>query len=74
MVPVKAVVYSRVSTDAQERDDTSLDTQERECEEYAESHGMLVVECIKDTASSSNLDRPGIDATVEARVELAKAS
>ena len=63
MVPVKALVYSRVSTDAQERDGTSLDTQERECVEYAESHGMLVVECIKDTASGYTLDRPGIERT-----------
>ena len=46
----RAVVYSRVSADAQERDGTSLDTQERECVEYAESHGMLIVECIRDTA------------------------
>ena len=29
--------------------------------EYAESHGMLVVECIRDTASGANLDRPGIE-------------
>jgi len=63
MVPVKALVYSRVSTDAQERDGTSLDTQERKCVEYAESHGMLVVECIKDTASGYTLDRPGIERT-----------
>ena len=63
MVPVKALVYSRVSTDAQERDGTSLDTQERACVEYAESHGMLVVECIKDTASGYTLDRPGIERT-----------
>ena len=61
MVPVRAVVYSRVSTDAQERDGTSLDTQERACEEYAQAKGWTVVECIKDTASGSNLDRPGIE-------------
>ena len=61
MVPVKAVVYSRVSTDAQERDGTSLDTQERACVEYAQAKGWTVVECIKDTASGSNLDRPGIE-------------
>ena len=61
MVPVKALVYSRVSTDAQERDGTSLDTQERECREYAQAKGWTVVECIKDTASGSNLDRPGIE-------------
>ena len=58
---MRAVIYSRVSTDAQERDGTSLVTQERACVEYAESHGMLVVECIRDTASGSNLDRPGIE-------------
>ncbi|MDP6495827.1 MAG: recombinase family protein, partial [Dehalococcoidia bacterium] len=54
-------VYSRVSTDAQERDGTSLDTQERACVEYAESQGMLVVECIRDTASGFTLDRPGME-------------
>jgi len=43
MVPVKTLVYSRVSTDAQERDGTSLDTQERACVEYVESQEMLVV-------------------------------
>ena len=32
MVPVRALVYSRVFTDAQERDGTSLDTQESACE------------------------------------------
>ena len=61
MVPVRALVYSRVSTDAQERDGTSLDTQERACEEYAQAKGWTVVECIKDTASGSHLDRPGIE-------------
>ncbi len=61
MVPVRALVYSRVSTDAQERDGTSLDTQERACVEYAQAKGWAVVECIKDTASGSNLDRPGIE-------------
>jgi site-specific DNA recombinase len=29
--------------------------------EYAEAKGWVVVECIKDTASGSNLDRPGIE-------------
>ncbi len=61
MVPVKALVYSRVSTDAQERDGTSLDTQERACMEYAESQGMLVIEHIRDTASGFTLDRPGME-------------
>ena len=61
MVPVRALVYSRVSTDAQERDGTSLDTQERACREYAQAKGWTVAESIKDTASGSNLDRPGIE-------------
>ena len=53
MVPVRALVYSRVSTDAQERDGTLLGTQERACVEYAESQRMVVVERIRDTASPS---------------------
>ncbi len=63
MVPVKALVYSRVSTDAQERDGTFLDTQERECEEFAQTKGWTVVESIRDTASGYTLDRPGIERT-----------
>jgi len=59
--PIRAVVYSRVSTDAQERDGTSLDTQERACEEYVNANGWVLVESIRDTASGSSLDRPGIE-------------
>ena len=58
---IRAVVYSRVSTDAQERDGTSLDTQERACEEYVSANGWVLVESIRDTASGSSLDRPGIE-------------
>ena len=58
---VHAVVYSRVSTDAQERDGTPLDTQERECVEHSEAAGWDVVECIRDAASGSSLDRRGIE-------------
>jgi site-specific DNA recombinase len=55
----RAVVYSRVSTDAQERDGTSLDTQERAC--LAHAMGCHVVRTIRDTASGFTLDRPGMD-------------
>jgi site-specific DNA recombinase len=55
----RAVVYSRVSTDAQERDGTSLDTQERACLEYAKDR--QVVERLRDTASGASLDRSGIE-------------
>ena len=51
MVSVRALIYSRVSTDAQERDGTSLDTQERACREYAQAKGWVAAESIKDTAS-----------------------
>ncbi len=57
----KAIMYARVSTDAQERDGTSLDTQERACLEYARTAGWQVVECIRDTASGFTLDRPGAE-------------
>ncbi len=57
----RAVVYSRVSTDGQERDGTSLDTQERACIEHAETQGWRVTERIRDAASGTTLDRVGID-------------
>lgn len=56
-----AVIYTRVSTDAQERDGTSLDTQERACLAHAQAAGWQVTQRIRDTASGSTLDRPGID-------------
>jgi site-specific DNA recombinase len=56
----RALVYCRVSTDAQERDGTSLVTQERACTEYAKSKGWLVIDAVCETASGYSLDRPGI--------------
>lgn len=58
---LRAIVYSRVSTDAQERDGTSLDSQERASQEYVDSSGWALLESIKDTASGYSLDRPGIE-------------
>src|SRR5689334_24360093 len=58
---MRAIVYSRVSTDAQERDGTSLDTQERACLTFAHERGWRVVETIRDTASGYTLDRPGME-------------
>ena len=55
------IVYSRVSTDAKECDGTSLDTQERDSQEYAEANGWTQLVSIKDTASGASLDRPGIE-------------
>jgi len=58
---MRAIIYSRVSTDAQERDGTSLDTQERSCLELASSRGWPVVACLRDSASGYHLDRRGIE-------------
>ena len=58
---LRAIVYSRVSTDAQERDGTSLDTQEDAGLEYVKANGWRVTESIRDTASGYSLDRPGIE-------------
>src|SRR5215216_5412107 len=58
---MRAITYARVSTDAQERDGTSLDTQERACLDFARAQGWLVVESVRDAASGFSLDRPGIE-------------
>ena len=57
---MRAITYARVSTDAQERDGTSLDSQERACLQFAHEQGWHVVESIRDAASGFSLDRPGI--------------
>ncbi len=56
---LRAIIYSRVSTDAQERDGTSLDTQEHASQEYVAANGWMLLEAIRDTASGSSLDCPG---------------
>ena len=58
---MKAIVYSRVSTDAQERDGTSLDSQERACAEFAAERGWQVVQCIRDAGSGALLERDGLN-------------
>ncbi len=58
---MRAILYSRVSTDAQERDGTSLDTQERACLHYAREQRWHVVETVRDAASGFSLDRTGIE-------------
>jgi len=57
---IRALIYCRVSTDAQERDGTSLVTQERACAEYGRSMGWVVSDSISETASGYSLDRPGM--------------
>ena len=57
---MRAIIYSRVSTDAQERDGTSLDTQERACVDHALDQGWEVVRRIRDTDSGALLEREGL--------------
>jgi DNA invertase Pin-like site-specific DNA recombinase len=47
---MRAVLYVRVSTEGQERDGTSLESQEQDCRTLARSAGWQVVELIRDTA------------------------
>ena len=58
---MRAIIYSRVSTDAQERDGTSLDTQERACDELTVDRGWRVVRRIREAASGGVLERDGLD-------------
>ena len=58
---MRAIVYARVSTDAQERDGTSLETQVRACLDYAAAAGWSVVATVRDAASGFSLERPGIE-------------
>ena len=41
-VAMRAAIYCRVSTSAQEEDGTSLTTQEAACRKYASEHGYIV--------------------------------
>ncbi len=63
---MRAIIYSRVSTDAQERDGTSLDTQERARDEVAADRGWRVVRRIREAASGGMLERDGLDELREA--------
>ena len=56
----RCVIYSRVSTDAQEREGSSLDTQEQACREQAAAEGWVVVDALRDTASGFTLERSAL--------------
>jgi site-specific DNA recombinase len=58
---LRTIVYSRVSTNPQERDGTSLDTQERASQEYVEANAWTLVGSIRDTVSGARLDRQGVE-------------
>ena len=58
---IRCVIYARVSTDAQEREGSSLDTQEQACRVYASDQGWTVVAALQDVVSGAILERPGLD-------------
>lgn len=57
---LRYAIYCRVSTDTQEKDGTSLDTQERDCRAFVERLGGTVVTCVREAASGYSLGRPGL--------------
>jgi site-specific DNA recombinase len=57
---MRAIVYCRVSTDAQEREGTSLQTQEEACRHYANARGYTIVAVERDTLSGAVLERSGL--------------
>ena len=58
--PLRAVIYARVSTEAQAEEEVPLTAQVNECEEYIRAHGWDLVEVIRDGGISGRTDeRPG---------------
>lgn len=51
--PNTCVIYCRVSTDAQEREGTSLDSQEADCRAYAAQQGWTVVAALRSAPAAS---------------------
>lgn len=57
---MRVAIYSRVSTDGQEKEGTSLETQESACLGHAGAAGWQVVAQERDAVSGASLDRPGL--------------
>lgn len=57
----RAAIYTRVSSNAQEEDGSSLDTQRERCTAYAAERGYTVVRVVSDTHTGSQYrERPGL--------------
>lgn len=52
----RVATYARVSTDGQEKDGSSLETQEAACIAYANKHGWEIVQTVRETGSGATLD------------------
>lgn len=55
---MKAVIYSRVSTDEQKKHGISLEAQVSRCEQYADSLDLLVIHTGVEGQSGKDTDRP----------------
>lgn len=56
-----AFIYTRVSTNGQELDGSSLDTQEARCRDYCAEHGYRVIAVYSDTHTGAQYrERPGL--------------
>jgi site-specific DNA recombinase len=58
---MKAAIYTRVSTEDQEREGTSLDSQLEYCKKQAQDHGYEVFQVFAETYSGLSLDRPKLN-------------
>jgi site-specific DNA recombinase len=64
----RAAVYIRVSTGGQEREGTSLESQERLCRERAAAEGYEVVHLFRDVLSGADPNRPEYNAMLDAAI------
>lgn len=55
---MRAIIYCRVSTDAQEAQGTSLDSQAEACKRYCLSKGYTIYKVVKEVYSGLSIDRP----------------
>ena len=58
----KAVIYCRISSQAQSEKGDGLESQATRCREFARYRGLQIVETFKDTTSGGVIDRPGMQA------------
>ncbi|MDP9365381.1 MAG: recombinase family protein [Chloroflexota bacterium] len=68
----RCVIYCRVSSDEQARG-YSLPTQEASCRRYCADRGYEIVGVYHDAHSGTELDRPGLNATIESVAALCPA-
>ncbi len=65
----RAIIYCRVSSDEQARG-YSLPTQEESCRRHCADRGYAVLGVYHDAHSGTELDRPGLNAAIEAVAAL----